>query len=176
MSKISRNYEIARTGESFLKRRNYSNSVVGLEPCGYCGLSGIHPKCKDCPAYGKICYKCHRMDHFAGVCRARRYKDRTNYWSGIGIRQKNAKKQEFYRKQGSDDESVSHTVGHLRIKTVKMSEENQENIFNDKELVTEGINLETDDTQNTIKRLQSPNLMPEDPRSAMLNKDQQRSI
>ena len=39
-------------------------------PCEYCGQTGTHPAGKDCPAYGKKCSKCKRLNHFAAVCRA----------------------------------------------------------------------------------------------------------
>ena len=45
------------------KFRKSSNPTT----CGYCGR--IHPRGK-CPAYGKICNKCQRKNHFAAQCRS----------------------------------------------------------------------------------------------------------
>ena len=42
-----------------------------LKTCGYCGLLGVHPKGWACPAFGKRCYKCHKIDHFAVACRTK---------------------------------------------------------------------------------------------------------
>ena len=35
--------------------------------CGDCGYN--YPHKGDCPAKGKICNKCHKLNHFASVCR-----------------------------------------------------------------------------------------------------------
>lgn len=41
---------------------------TGRDSCGYCG--SVHEMSKiKCPAFGKKCAKCNRMDHFARVCR-----------------------------------------------------------------------------------------------------------
>ena len=41
--------------------------------CRYCGLSGIHPKGYNCPAFNKQCYRCKKRDHFTRVCHATRF-------------------------------------------------------------------------------------------------------
>ena len=51
-------------------RRNHA-----LSRCSYCGLSGVHKKGYNCPAFGKQCYICRKRDHFARVCHAPRYKN-----------------------------------------------------------------------------------------------------
>ena len=33
------------------------------QKCDFCGLTGAHVKGKDCPAYGKKCRKCHKINH-----------------------------------------------------------------------------------------------------------------
>ena len=43
------------------------------ERCYYCGLSGVHIKGRGFPAYHNRCYKCNKIDHFAVVCRTKRY-------------------------------------------------------------------------------------------------------
>ena len=43
-----------------------STSTKIVNDCGYCGRS--HPVRK-CPAYGKSCNKCNRLNHFSSVCR-----------------------------------------------------------------------------------------------------------
>ena len=43
------------------------------ERSDYCVLSGVHIKGRGCPAYHNRCYKCNKMDHFAVVCRTKRY-------------------------------------------------------------------------------------------------------
>ena len=40
------------------------------QPCGYCGRTGTHEEGSNCPAYGKRCKKCNKLNHFATVCRA----------------------------------------------------------------------------------------------------------
>lgn len=47
--------------------------------CQFCGLTGVHEKGKDCPAFGKKCHKCHKWNHFSSVCKSgndRSYKPR----------------------------------------------------------------------------------------------------
>ena len=47
--------------------------------CQFCGLTGVHEKGKDCPAFGKKCHKCHKWNHFSSVCKSgnnRGYKPR----------------------------------------------------------------------------------------------------
>ena len=43
------------------------NNVGGKDKCGYCGRSHVHGKCL---AFGKVCKKCFRKNHFAVVCRS----------------------------------------------------------------------------------------------------------
>ena len=52
----SKQYSDGRTTQS--KRRS----------CFSCG--GIHPP-RQCPAYGKVCRRCHKSNHFAKVCRTK---------------------------------------------------------------------------------------------------------
>ena len=70
--------KIARLERTIVKRGNYKaryrNIEDDLKTCGYCGLSGIHTKCSGRPAYGKRCFKCHVRNHFAVVCKVKRYR------------------------------------------------------------------------------------------------------
>ena len=41
-------------------------------PCSYCGWkSQCDPHPTKCPAFGKVCTKCNRNDHFSKVCRSK---------------------------------------------------------------------------------------------------------
>ena len=51
--------------------------------CNYCGLSGVHPKGNNCPAYNKQCYRCQKLDHFARVCWSTRYRNIDSNWPGV---------------------------------------------------------------------------------------------
>ena len=55
------------------KRKRNTNTTEHLQPCRCCGLSGLHPKGIGCPAYGKRCFQCHKIDHFAAVCWTKQY-------------------------------------------------------------------------------------------------------
>ena len=56
-----------------LKRRENTETTERLQPCGYCGLSGLHPIGRQCPVYGKRCFQCHKIFHFAAVCWTKQY-------------------------------------------------------------------------------------------------------
>ena len=62
--------------ENEVRRYDFQQTSVNYEdsPCDYCGLAGVHMKGRGCPAYSKGCYKCNKRDHFAVVCRIKRYK------------------------------------------------------------------------------------------------------
>ena len=47
------------------------NSRNKMHTCIYCGLTGVHPKGRFCPAYGKRCYSCKKFNHFAFVCKSK---------------------------------------------------------------------------------------------------------
>ena len=46
----------------------HNNSASNLILCGQCGRSH---RPRECPAYGQKCTKCHKLHHFARVCRSR---------------------------------------------------------------------------------------------------------
>ena len=39
--------------------------------CKYCG-NQLHRKRRECPAFGHVCHKCNKSNHFASVCNAKR--------------------------------------------------------------------------------------------------------
>ena len=39
--------------------------------CKYCG-NQLHRKRRECPAFGQVCHKCNKSNHFASVCNAKR--------------------------------------------------------------------------------------------------------
>ena len=50
------------------RRNNYGNTGNG--PCFYCG-GEIHKSISDCPARGKTCNICKKLNHFSSVCRSK---------------------------------------------------------------------------------------------------------
>ena len=73
--------EVKRENRLYVKRQNFQQRCINTDdsPCGYCGLSGVHIKGRGCPAYNKRCYKCNKRDHFAVVCRTKRYRNENTY-------------------------------------------------------------------------------------------------
>ena len=45
-----------------------------LLPCNYCGQTWRHVNGKNCRAYGKMCMKCRKYNHFAVVCRSSKFR------------------------------------------------------------------------------------------------------
>ena len=63
------------------KRRTLRNHYCSDEEdaaavCRYCGFKRKYKANEDCPAYGQICHKCQKWNHFASVCKSRRCKDK----------------------------------------------------------------------------------------------------
>ena len=85
--------------------------------CLYCGLFGVHEKGKDCPAYGKKCHKCHKLNHFSSVCKSesthshkfRRQKQSKRKSSG-----RIKKTTEDAESTSSDDDFFGQAVEHLK--------------------------------------------------------------
>ena len=99
-----------------------------LKACGYCGLSGVHPKGWACPAFGKRCYRCHKIDHFAVVCKTklerkynkfRKYKHESEYMMYMGD---DTQKNNRNRIDNLNDNIMPKTVGHLIVNHLKKSE------------------------------------------------------
>ena len=115
---------------NFKQRQGQSEGIV--QTCGYCGLSGVHRKGEGCPAYRKRCFICHMKDHFAVVCKRRRY-----YYSALRYRpcftmhkskQKDSKvKKSTELEPATTDSRFSFkSVGHLRIMEAKKIREKED--------------------------------------------------
>ena len=51
---------------------NYrQQSQTSTDMCGYCGKFQRHVSSSQCPAYGKTCNTCRKLNHFSVVCRSR---------------------------------------------------------------------------------------------------------
>ena len=165
MTTEHRSKEIAKVTE---QRRSWESRYSNIgkrfqraEPCSYCGLVGAHVKGRNCPAYGIQCEICRKLNHYTSVCRAntsltgKRYAfPRTH---DHHQKKRIMKAEEVYSSsEGSDDEFLAQSVGHLRVKAVKKS--NSLNKFHSEEIsmlheqVTElGKELET--AKEVIKNL-----------------------
>ena len=121
-----------KQNQHFKKQRKYEKKKQAPEgkPCGYCGLTGVHREGQNCPAYGKKCRKCQKLNHFAVVCKAHtmsgnkdtEYRNRKNPSNQYGTnrwrdQQKQVKKTTT-KEQGdstsSDDDFFAQTVKHLK--------------------------------------------------------------
>ena len=122
------------------KRRTFRNHYSSDEEdtaavCRYCGFKRKHKAIDDCPAYGQICHKCQKWNHFASVCKSRRCKDNISNQKKKRIRSINKSNRmqktcETDTSDSSDDDFVSKSAAHmLRIETLKsvscVEEENE---------------------------------------------------
>ena len=112
-------------------RQRYENSNETMMACSYCGLCGVHPKGQGCPAYRKRCYKCQKIDHFAIVCRTKRYQESLLY-RPVMMRHKTKQNSDRERNSTEQDKSENldkqtrwKRIGHCRIKGVKLAEESK---------------------------------------------------
>ena len=95
-------------------------SISGGSP-EYCGLYGVHPKGWACPAFGKRCYKCHKIDHFAVECRTKL--NRHSDVNGRFIKDQHEIKcmgdkiqtNQLHKMDGLHSNVVPKTVGHLIV-------------------------------------------------------------
>ena len=69
------NHSTTGQDDGYRKHQQQNRRNHGSSRCSYCGLSGVHKKGYNCPAFGKQCYICRKRDHFARVCHAPRYKN-----------------------------------------------------------------------------------------------------
>ena len=107
----SRNADICERGQT-------------AEPCNYCGLSGVHNRGRNCPAYGVQCETCKKFDHFSSVCRRNMSPKDARYslpmTHGHHHQKKVMKAEETYTSsESSDDEFLAQSIGHLRVKNVR---------------------------------------------------------
>ena len=56
--------------ESVNKITKKSSDKKVINDCRYCGLDHVM-KSSSCPAFGEICKKCKKKNHFANKCRTR---------------------------------------------------------------------------------------------------------
>ena len=97
------------------------------KPCSYCGLTGMHPRGRHCPAYGIQCEICRKYNHFTSVCREKRkWKEsvgettmRQSHWYTHMKRKESASKADVvhHSSQSLNDSSIAQ----VRIKTVKQT-------------------------------------------------------
>ena len=119
-----------------LKRKENTDTTECLQPCGYCGMSGLHPIGRQCPAYGRRCFQCHKIDHFAAVCRTKQYaetllhkpRSSDSFLEPNKRRIKKTMKVGSFNKDYIEEEyrSKSSRDGHTRIKNVNKLKENDE--------------------------------------------------
>ena len=112
--------------ENEIRRHGFKQTCINYEdsPCGYCGLSGVHIKGRGCPSYSKRCYRCDKRDHFAVVCRTKRYRKEGIYTSHNIVPETRTElesriKKEFYNK------IPAKNMGYLKMRRVKQKEDNQ---------------------------------------------------
>ena len=166
--------------KKILKRKRNSDTTEQLQPCGYCGLSGLHPKGRQCPAYGKRCFQCHKIDHFAAVCWAKKYtetvlhtsRSSNSFLEGKKKIIKKTMKVGSFNKDNIDEKHRSRRDGHTRIKKVDKLEENDEPV-SDLNLVY----VENADATKTImvKSWKASPSTIDSQRSVNLNIDKKRS-
>ena len=114
------------------RRHDFQQTCVNNEdsPCGYCGLAGVHIKSRGCPAYSKRCYKCNKRDHFAVVCRTKRYRKESictphNIVPETSMFKLKRTELESRNKEESDNKNRAKYVGHLKMRRVKQKEDNR---------------------------------------------------
>ena len=83
--------------------------------CQFCALTGVHEKGKDCPAFGKKCYKCHKWNHCSSVCNSGNNGSHKPRKQKPGRVEKGriTKTTEHAESSSSDDEFFSQTAEHL---------------------------------------------------------------
>ena len=92
--------------------------------CSNCGYNRKHREIADCQAYGKECHKCHKLHHFAAVCKAGKYeRPATKHRKKKHRNDKNVdsikKMLESDSSGSSDEEFISSSIVHMRVNTLK---------------------------------------------------------
>ena len=118
--------QIAMVNSYKKSRRNVTNKYQNLsdimaQPCAYCGLSGMHPKGIDCPAYGRRCNICFKLNHFPTVCRTKMGHSSTREKPHTHESNPKLMKtvvQNDESDASSDDDFLVQATEHMRIKKV----------------------------------------------------------
>lgn len=70
--KKSTKYTAKRPKQPSLSQSSQSHTLHKTKKCKYCGYAYLHPEGKTCPAKGKECGYCHKLNHFESECRLKR--------------------------------------------------------------------------------------------------------
>ena len=131
------NLEIAKVVTQRNSRRtkhpNHDWRNENQEQCTYCGMTSIHPRGKNCPAYGSQCNICKKFNHFTSVCRANKAQEELmNQRSQSENYQRKKpsikRAEELYSSSetSSDEDFIGESMEHMGIKTVKEMTEEEE--------------------------------------------------
>ena len=63
----NKNIEEVKAGRSGFSKKGSTRNTGTVKNCNFCGRSHIPRKC---PAYGKVCNKCKKWNHFAAMCKS----------------------------------------------------------------------------------------------------------
>ena len=64
--------ELDLDGNMAVEHEETVNAIVSANQCEACGMHKSHSQSDGkCPAFGKICYKCNRWNHFSSLCKLR---------------------------------------------------------------------------------------------------------
>ncbi|MEW8546229.1 MAG: hypothetical protein AB2693_22155, partial [Candidatus Thiodiazotropha sp.] len=118
----------------FHKQQYSSDEEEMPAVCQYCGYRRDHTNIEDCPAYGKTCFKCKKLHHFATVCK----ENRTTDTASKGKKKRRSRNnidsvkqtRESDSTENSDDDFLSRSVAHMRIKTLKAEPRTKGRSFN----------------------------------------------
>ena len=67
----SKQAAVRRVGSTGVGRRSQQATNTSVT-CFHCGREVHRPKSSQCPALGKLCQKCNKLNHFAKVCKSRK--------------------------------------------------------------------------------------------------------
>ena len=126
MRSMSPEQKVVKEDRLYVKRQTLQQGKSENISENYCGLSGVHNKGRECPAYHKRCYKCNKRDHFAVVCRTMRYikeKIHTHHRIKPETRILKKTKLEARCKEESDHTISMKSVGYLSKRRVKQRED-----------------------------------------------------
>ena len=103
------------------------------EQCTYCGKTRIHPRGKNCPAYGAQCNICKKFNHFTEMCRANiaeeelmNPRSQSEYYQRKKPSIKRTEELYSSSETSSAEDFIGESMKHMRIKTVKAITEEEE--------------------------------------------------